>query len=79
FHDTSLLWKRHRLNSIDFLTLQKQHTVLSRSSPLKRVSLARLELCDAVIGVKLWKRVSSALRLAEAPAFFWTESMVVLH
>ena len=51
----------------------------SKPSPLKRVSLARLELCGAVMAVKFWKKVSNAMKLEQNSTFFWTDSMVVLH
>uniref|UniRef100_A0A182I0G9 Uncharacterized protein n=1 Tax=Anopheles arabiensis TaxID=7173 RepID=A0A182I0G9_ANOAR len=51
----------------------------SRPAPLKRVSLARLELCAAVIAIRLWLHVSTALKLNNIESFMWSDSTVVLH
>ncbi|XP_049286210.1 uncharacterized protein LOC125765292 [Anopheles funestus] len=53
-------------------------TSKSRPAPLKRVSLARLELCAAVIGSRLCDAVVKALKLSSLEVFFWSDSTIVL-
>ncbi|XP_062701167.1 uncharacterized protein LOC134285118 [Aedes albopictus] len=51
----------------------------SRVAPIKRLSLPRLELCAALLGAKLYVKVSTALKMEGTPCWFWSDSMVTLH
>uniref|UniRef100_A0A182IER0 Integrase catalytic domain-containing protein n=1 Tax=Anopheles arabiensis TaxID=7173 RepID=A0A182IER0_ANOAR len=51
----------------------------SRPAPLKRISLARLELCAAVMAINLWNHVSKSMGMQEIETFMWSDSRVVLH
>lgn len=51
----------------------------SRVAPIKRICLPRLELSAALLGARLYARVSAALRMEATPSCFWSDSMVTLH
>ena len=48
-------------------------------SPLKAMSIPRLELMGAVIGLRLTKQISAALEIPFSPATFWVDSMNVVY
>ncbi|GFV12101.1 integrase catalytic domain-containing protein [Trichonephila clavipes] len=50
----------------------------SRVSPVKQVTMPRLELCSAVLLAKLMHKVKRALRMDITSVFFWTDSTIVL-
>lgn len=51
----------------------------SRVAPLKSVSIPRLELMAAVVGVRLSEDVGSCLNISKEQMQFWTDSMDVLY
>ncbi|XP_062713665.1 uncharacterized protein LOC134290523 [Aedes albopictus] len=50
----------------------------SRISPLRNLSIPRLELCAAVLGAQMADFVLDSTKLA-FPVTFWTDSSIVLH
>ncbi|GFW53903.1 integrase catalytic domain-containing protein [Trichonephila clavipes] len=58
----------------------KVKLVTSKSlvSPIKQVTMPRLELCSAVLLAKLMHKVKRALRMDITSVFFWTDSTIVL-
>ena len=51
----------------------------TRLSPSKAVSIPRLELMGALVGVRLTKQVSAALEIPVKGATFWVDNMNVFH
>jgi hypothetical protein len=51
----------------------------ARVAPLKTVSIPRLELMSAVLGLRLGLRVARTLKLETSEVRFWTDSMDVVH
>ena len=58
------------------------HTALlmakSRLAPVKQITVPRLELCAAVVAVKLDKVIRAELELELLPSTFWSDSQIVL-
>lgn len=50
----------------------------SRVSPIKQVTIPRLELCSAVLLSKLMQKVQTALKMDITSVFYWSDSMIVL-
>ena len=51
----------------------------SRVSPLKIVTIPRLELNSAVLAVRVYQFVKKELNMLFDRVYFWTDSMIVLH
>ena len=51
----------------------------TKVSPIKRLSIPRLELCGAVIVTRLLKHVSNILQVPLSKTFAWMVSSIVLH
>lgn len=50
----------------------------SRVSPIKSLTMPRLELCGALVASQLYDKVTRSLSLHIDDAFFWTDSTIVL-
>ena len=50
----------------------------SRLAPVKQITVPRLELCAAVVAVKLDKVIRGELELELLPSTFWSDSQIVL-
>ncbi|GFU54342.1 integrase catalytic domain-containing protein [Trichonephila clavipes] len=53
-------------------------TSKSRVSPVKQISIPRLELCGAVLAAKLMTKVKEALNLQITAVHFWSDSTTVI-
>ncbi|XP_058840273.1 uncharacterized protein LOC131695773 [Topomyia yanbarensis] len=51
----------------------------SRVAPLKRLTIARLELCAAVLAAHLHDRVKHAIDIDVSASIFWSDSAIVLQ
>ncbi|GFX67808.1 uncharacterized protein TNCV_1565091 [Trichonephila clavipes] len=60
------------------VTLVRLITRESRVSPIKGLTIPRLELCTVVLLSKLVKRVIDALKLESVKVYLWTNSMILL-
>jgi hypothetical protein len=50
----------------------------SKVSPVKVVTIPRLELCGALTGARLYKKIINSLRLNFNKVYFWTDSTIVM-
>ena len=51
----------------------------SKVSPIKKVTLPRLELQAAVLGAKMSNFIKNELKIANIKTFLWTDSSIALH
>ena len=51
----------------------------TRATPLKHLTLPRLELMTALIATRLTHLVMTHLPLQDPPIFIWSDSQIVLH
>ncbi|XP_058456550.1 uncharacterized protein LOC131433948 [Malaya genurostris] len=51
----------------------------SRVAPLKRITIARLELCAAVLAAHLHARIKNAIDVNVCTSYFWSDSAVTLQ
>jgi len=50
----------------------------SRIAPLKALSLTKLELCGALLLVRVMKKVMNSLNIKVYERYYWTDSNIVL-
>lgn len=50
----------------------------SKVAPVKTITIPRLELCAAALGVELMARIVRAMRLEGISKFYWSDSEIVL-
>ena len=51
----------------------------ARVAPLKTVTIPRLELSAAVLGIRLLQTINNNLKDAFTEVYFWTDSMIVMY
>lgn len=50
----------------------------SKVAPLKSLTIPRLELCGALVGARLYKKIVDSLRWQFSNIYFWTDSTIVI-
>ena len=71
-----------RMTDIDGHIVSKLVASKTRVAPIKTVSLPRLELCDAYLGIKLLVKIKEVFALTNLPSptiYGWTDSTIVLQ
>ena len=72
----AVLYVRHVKTSGEILT--RFIAAKARVAPLKAISIPRLELTAAVLGLRLTEEVSKTLKVSTCDVTFWSDSMNVL-
>ncbi|CAK1580711.1 unnamed protein product [Parnassius mnemosyne] len=67
-----------RTISIDGLVQVRLLTSKNKVSPIKTITIPRLELCGALLGTRLYKKVIESLTMKFNSCFFWCDSTIVL-
>lgn len=68
-----------RVTSVDGVTTINLITARSKITPVKRVTIPRLELMAALLGAELSQFVRTTFHMPNVDTTFWTDSTIVIH
>lgn len=82
FSDASI----HAYAAVAYIRIEKSdgtiHTQImsakTKVAPIKQISLAKLELCGAVLGARLGQKIMKSMKFEEVSIHAWTDSTIVL-